>query len=270
MNALPAVIAQPSAFGTKELTTQLVLRFVDDDELLACGCVCKLLERTVDDAREGNILRARRHRRTKSPWHVDLAHGDDAADGTKRRPLRSTDEAKRLFGEHVTGVVGEVFVHCASSGCPMRACAADGCGDAVCVNHGSGVGEIIEWDYLAIPRLTFEPSACAHMGCQNVYCTVHQRARLGRCDVCQSPLSRNSTYCPAHVTRCRGARWRHDTGRIPRMKRWWTQRGSAAGEDPQFGALHECAYTCCEICMRDHKCGDMADLEADAGNDSDY
>ena len=66
---------------------------------------------------------------------------------------------------------------------------------------------------------------------------------------------------------CRGARWRHDTGQIPRMKRWWTQRGSAAGEDPQFGARHECAYTLCESCMRDHKCGDMADLEAEAEDD---
>ena len=89
MNALPAVNQQQSAFGINELTTQLVLRLVKDDELLACGCVCKVLERVVDDAREGNILRARRHRRTKSPWHVDLAHGDDAADGTRRRPLRS-------------------------------------------------------------------------------------------------------------------------------------------------------------------------------------
>ena len=269
---LPPTNPQQSAFGTNELTTQLVLRLVEDDELLACGCVCKVLERSVDDAREGNILRARRHRRTKSPWHVDLAHGDDAADGTRRRPLRSTDEAKRLWSEHVHGVDGEVFVHCASSGCPMRACAADGCGDAVCINHGSGVGEIIEWN----SHLTFEPSACRHTGCQNVYCTVHQNARLGRCDICQRNFDPTSmggypnlyddlrSYCAAHRTRCRGARWRHDTGRIPRMKRWWTQRGSAAGEDPQFGALHECAYTLCDTCMRDHKCGDMADLEAEA------
>ena len=270
MNALPAVILQQSAFGINELTTQLVLRLVDDDELLACGCVSKVLERAVDDARDGNILRARRHRRTISPWHVDTARGDNDADGTKRRPLRDTMAAIHLsitFNPGGDPPFGEVVVHCASSGCPMRACAADGCGDAVCVNHGSGVGEIIEWDYLAIPRLTFEPSACAHMGCQNVYCTVHQRARLGRCDVCQSPLSRNSTYCPAHVTRCRGARWRHDTGRIPRMKRWWTQRGSAAGEDPEFGTLHECSYTLCETCMRDHKCGDMADLEPEVDFD---
>ena len=32
MNALPAAVAQPSAFGTKELTTQLVLRLVDDED----------------------------------------------------------------------------------------------------------------------------------------------------------------------------------------------------------------------------------------------
>ena len=51
------------------------------------------------------------------------------------------------------------------------------------------------------------------------------------------------------------------------MKRWWTQRGSAAGEDPEFGALHECAYTLCEPCMRNHKCGDMADLEPEAEDD---
>ena len=268
MNA-SAVNQQPSAFGTNELTTQLVLRLVDDDELLACGCVCKLLERSVDDARDGNILRARRHRRTKSPWHVDLAHGDDAADGTKRRPLRSTDEALRLFDEHRPAHFGEVVVHCASSGCPMRACAADGCGDAVCVNHGSGVGEIYEYDFLAIPRLRFEPSACRHMGCQNVYCTVHHNARLGTCDICQQALSWPNlrSYCAAHRTRCRGARWRHDTGRIPRMKRWWTQRGSAAGEDPEFGTLHECSYTLCETCMRDHKCGDMADLEPEVDFD---
>ena len=81
------------------------------------------------------------------------------------------------------------------------------------------------------------------------------------------PVSRNYVYCNAHRTRCRGARWRHDTGRIPRMKRWWTQRGSAAGEDPEFGALHECAYTLCDTCMRDHKCGDMADLEPEAEDD---
>ena len=47
-----------------------------------------------------------------------------------------------------------------------------------------------------------------------------------------------------HIARahhaCRGALWRRDR-LIPRMKRWWTQRGSAAGEDPEFGALHECA-----------------------------
>ena len=43
--------------------------------------------------------------------------------------------------------------------------------------------------------------------------------------------------------------------------------GSAAGEDPEFGALHECAYTLCESCMRDHKCGDMADLEPEAEDD---
>ncbi len=266
MNAPPAALnQQQSAFGINELTTQLVLRLVKDDELLACGCVSKVLERAVDDARDGNILRARRHRRTISPWHVDTAHGDDAADGTRRRPLRSTAEAKRLFSEHE--VAGEVFFHCASSGCPMRACAADGCGDAVCVNHGSGVGEMTETHFLALPSVTFEPSACAHEGCQNVYCTVHQNARLGRCDICQRPVSRNYVYCNAHRTRCRGARWRHDTGRIPRMKRWWTQRGSAAGEDPEFGALHECAYTLCEECMRDHKCGDMADLEVEAEDD---
>ena len=269
MNAQPSVIPQQSAFGMNELTTQLVLRLVDDDELLACGYACKLLERSVDDAREGNILRARRHRRTKSPWHVDLAHGDDAADGTRRRPLRSTDEAKRLWSEHVHGVDGEVFVHCASSGCPMRACAADGCGDAVCINHGSGVGEIIEWN----SHLTFEPSACRHTGCQNVYCTVHQNARLGRCDICQIDIwTARGRYCAAHRTRCRGARWRHDTGRIPRMKRWWTQRGSAAGEDPEFGALLECSYMVCEECMREHKCGNMADLEVIEleGASSDY
>ena len=104
MNALPAVILQQSAFGTNELTTQLVLRLVDDDELLACGCVSKVLERTVDDAREGNILRARRHRRTKSPWHVDLAHGDDAADGTRRRPLRSDSEAIHLCITSTAGI----------------------------------------------------------------------------------------------------------------------------------------------------------------------
>ena len=89
MNAPPAALnQQQSAFGINELTTQLVLRLVKDDELLACGCVSKVLERAVDDARDGTILRARRHRRTKSPWHIDLAHGDDAADGTRRRPLR--------------------------------------------------------------------------------------------------------------------------------------------------------------------------------------
>ena len=50
MNALP----QPSAFGINELTTDLVLRcVVDEFELLACGCVCKLLERRVDEARDG-------------------------------------------------------------------------------------------------------------------------------------------------------------------------------------------------------------------------
>ena len=53
---LPPTNPQQSAFGTNELTTQLVLRLVEDDELLACGCVCKVLERSVDDAREGNIL----------------------------------------------------------------------------------------------------------------------------------------------------------------------------------------------------------------------
>ena len=279
----PPTNPQQSAFGINELTTQLVLRFVDDDELLACGCVCKLLERTVDDARDGNILRARRHRRTKSPWHVDLAHGDDAADGTRRRPLRSDSEAIHLFINHVLhGVApfGEVVVHCASCcGHLMRACAADGCGDAVCPIHGSGVGEILATDVIPLPHLKFEPSRCRHMGCQNVYCTVHQHARLGRCDICQRNFDPTSmggypnlyddlrSYCAAHRTRCRGARWRHDTGRIPRMKRWWTQRGSAAGEDPEFGALHECAYTLCESCMRDHKCGDMADLEAEAEED---
>ena len=281
MNALPAVIQQQSAFGINELTTQLVLRLVDDDELLACGCVSKVLERAVDDARDGNILRARRHRRTKSPWHIDLAHGDDAADGTRRRPLRSDCEAIHLFINHVLhGVAGEVVVHCASCcGHLMRACAADGCGDAVCPIHGSGVGEILATDAIPLPHLKFEPSRCRHMGCQNVYCTVHQNARLGRCDICQRNFDPTSmggypdlyddlrSYCAAHRTRCRGARWRHDTGRIPRMKRWWTQRGSAAGEDPQFGALHECAYTLCESCMRDHKCGDMADLEAEAEDD---
>ena len=272
MNALPSANPQPSAFGTSELTTQLVLRLVDDDELLACGCVCKLLERSVDDAREGNILRARRHRRAKSPWHVDLANGDDAADGTRRRPLCSLGEALQLaimFG--IGNPFGEVVVHCASSGCPMRGCAADGCGDPVCAYHGSGVGEIIATEAMPIPHLKFEPSRCRHLGCQNVYCTVHHNARLGRCDICQRNLGVDlRSYCAAHRTRCRGARWRHDTGRIPRMKRWWTQRGSAAGEDPQFGALHECAYTLCDTCMRNHKCGDMADLEADAGNESDY
>ena len=107
------------------------------------------------------------------------------------------------------------------------------------------------------------------MGCQNVYCTVHHNARLGTCDICQQALSWPNlrSYCAAHRTRCRGARWRHDTGRIPRVKRWWTQRGSAAGEDPEFGALHECAYTLCDTCMRDHKCGDFADLEAEAEDD---
>ena len=71
MNAPPAALnQQQSAFGINELTTQLVLRLVKDDELLACGCVSKVLERAVDDARDGNSC-ARRHRRTKSPWHVD-------------------------------------------------------------------------------------------------------------------------------------------------------------------------------------------------------
>ena len=271
MSALPAVIPQQSAFGINELTSQLVLRLVDDDELLACGCVCKLLERSVDDARDGNILRARRHRRTKSPWHVDLAHGDDDADGTKRRPLRDIMATIHLSITSNPGgdpPFGEVVVHCASSGCPMYPCATDGCGDPVCRYHGSGVGIIRAAPY---PRAAFEPSTCRHEGCQNVYCTVHQHARLGRCDKCQ----RNhpnlpddvQSYCPAHRTRCRGARWRHDTGLIPRMKRWWTQRGSAAGEDPEFGALHECAYTLCEPCMRNHKCGDMADLEPEVDFD---
>ena len=171
MNA-PAVIAQQSAFGINELTTQLVLRLVKDDELLACGCVSKVLERAVDDAREGNILRARRHRRAKSPWHVDLANGDDAADGTRRRPLRSDTEAIHLFINHVLHGVepfGEVVVHCASCcGHLMRACAADGCGDAVCPIHGSGVGEILATDAIPLPHLKFEPSRCRHMGCQNV------------------------------------------------------------------------------------------------------
>ena len=75
MNA-SAVNPQPSAFGTNELTTQLVLRLVDDDELLACGCVCKLLGVPVDDARDGNILRAAASPDI-SPWHVDTAHGDN-------------------------------------------------------------------------------------------------------------------------------------------------------------------------------------------------
>ena len=265
---------EPSAFGTNELTTQLVLRLVDDDELLACGCVCKLLERSVDDAREGNILRARRHRRTKSPWHVDLAHGDDDADGTKRRPLRDIMATIHLSITSNPGgdpPFGEVVVHCASSGCPMYPCAADGCGDPVCRYHGSGVGIIRAAPY---PRAAFEPRACAHQGCQNVYCTVHQHARLGTCDICSigyvTVQDDRRSFCAAHRTRCRGARWRHDTGRIPRMKRWWTQRGSAAGEDPEFGALHECSYTLCESCMRDHKCGDIADLEAEVEDDGDY
>ena len=94
MNALPAVIAGPSAFGINELTTDLVLRcVVDEFELLACGCVCKLLERRVDEARDGTVLRARRARRKISPWHVDTAHGNNDADGTKRRPLRSINVA---------------------------------------------------------------------------------------------------------------------------------------------------------------------------------
>ena len=271
MNAPPAALnQQQSAFGINELTTQLVLRLVKDDELLACGCVSKVLERAVDDARDGNILRARRHRRTISPWHVDTAHGDDAADGTRRRPLRSLGQALHLSTTSLLGgdPFGEVVVHCASSGCPIRGCAADGCGDPVCAYHGSGVGEIIATEAMPIPHLQFEPSRCRHTGCQNVFCTVHHNARLGRCDICQRNLvvDRRS-YCAAHRTRCRGARWRHDTGLIPRMKRWWTQRGSAAGEDPEFGALHECAYTLCEHCMRNHKCGDMADLEAEAEDD---
>ena len=80
MNAPPAVILQQSAFGINELTTQLVLRLVNDDELLACGCVSKVLERAVDDARDGNILRARRHRRTL----VAVAHRP----GPRRRRRR--------------------------------------------------------------------------------------------------------------------------------------------------------------------------------------
>ena len=263
MNALPAVIAQQAAFGINELTTQLVLRLVDDDELLACGCVCKLLERSVDDAREGNILRARRHRRTKSPWHVDLAHGDDAADGTKRRPLRSTDEALRLFDEHRPAHFGEVVVHCASSGCPMYPCAADGCGDPVCPYHGSGVGEIRYYNNTrAIAH--FEPSTCGHGSspndCSVAYCTLH-KSRLRRCDPCRRnnyDHPEASWYCPAHITQCRGALWRRDTKKIPRIL---TQRASFAGEDPQFGALYECAFMVCVPCMATHKCGDIADLE---------
>ena len=86
LNALPALIARQSAFGTNELTTQLVLRLVDDDELLACGCVCKVLERTVDDARDGNIFvavaaspdqiavaRRPRPRRRRRRWHAAAA-----------------------------------------------------------------------------------------------------------------------------------------------------------------------------------------------------
>ena len=110
MNAPPAALnQQQSAFGINELTTQLVLRLVKDDELLACGCVSKVLERAVDDARDGNILRARRHRRTKSPWHVDLAHGDDTADGTRRRPLRSDSEAIHLFINPVLNLIYTAF-----------------------------------------------------------------------------------------------------------------------------------------------------------------
>ena len=278
MSALPAVIPQQSAFGINELTSQLVLRLVDDDELLACGCVCKLLERTVDDARDGNILRARRHRRDKSPWHVDFYHGNDTADGTRRRPLQTMMQARTLAHlkrvadgvEPIPGIViGEVVVHCASCECETRACAADSCGDAVCVEHGSGVGDIII-DGSGLSLEKFEPCVCDHDGCSVAYCTVHN-PRLGRCDLCQIQLYRgiefHATYCATHRTRCRGARWRHDTGRILRMKRWWTQRGSAAGEDPEFGALHECSYTLCEECMRDHKCGDMADLESEAEDD---
>ena len=266
MSRAPPANPQPSAFGQNELTTQLVLRLVDDDELLACGCVCKLLERSVDDAREGNILRARRHRRTKSPWHVDLAHGDDDADGTKRRPLRDIMATIHLSITSNPGgdpPFGEVVVHCASSGCPMSPCAADGCGDPVCPYHGSGVGEIRNYDNTrAIAH--FEPSTCGHGSspgdCSVTYCTLH-KSRLRRCDPCRRnnydhPMS--SWYCPAHITQCRGALWRRDTKKIPRIL---TQRASFAGEDPQFGALHECAFMVCVPCMATHKCGDIADLE---------
>jgi hypothetical protein len=283
--ALPPADPHPSTFGLNELTTGLVLRFVDDNELHMCGCVCKLLERAVDEARdekppedhpnERPKLRARRARRERPPFHVDLAHGDDdGGDGTRRRPLRTTEKVKflsHLYTGDQPGYVGEVVVHCASSGCETRACAADSCGDAVCVNHGSGVGEIlIEDGWLWGRRVRFEPSTCAHAeGCPVAYCTVHQSSRLGKCDICHS-FGSADVYCAAHRTRCQGARWRHDTGRIPRMKRWWTQRGSAAGEDPEFGALHACSYTCCNACMAKHKCGEPADLEDAVESDGDY
>ena len=276
-----SIMNEPSAFGINELATQLVLRVVDDFELLKCGCVCKMLERTVDDARDGNILRARRHRRTLSPWHVDTANGDNDADGTKRRPLRSITVAERLcFESHGIGHLnqaafdlrlGEVVVHCAS-GCmangerrELYPCAADGCGDPVCPYHGSGVGEIRNYDNTrAIAH--FEQSTCAHGSsledCSVTYCPLH-KSRLRRCDPCRRNGTgqfqpRSEWYCPAHVTQCRGALWRRDTGKIPRIL---TQRASFAGEDPQFGALHECAFMVCVPCMATHKCGDIADLE---------
>ena len=276
MNALP----QPSAFGINELTTDLVLRcVVDEFELLACGCVCKLLERRVDEARDGAVLRARRARRKISPWHVDTAHGNNDADGTKRRPLRSITVAEDLcFESHGFGQLnqaefglrlGEVVVHCAS-GCmanggrrELYPCAADGCGDPVCPYHGSGVGEIRNYDNTrAIAH--FEPSTCAHGSslddCSVTYCTLH-KSRLRRCDPCRRNNYNHpeaSWYCPAHITQCRGALWRRDTKKIPRIL---TQRASFAGEDPQFGALHECAFMVCVPCMATHKCGDIADLE---------
>ena len=274
-----SIMNEPSAFGINELATQLVLRVVDDFELLKCGCVCKMLERTVDDARDGNILRARRHRRTLSPWHVDTANGDNDADGTKRRPLRSITAAEDLcFESHGFGQLnqaefglrlGEVVVHCAS-GCmanggrrELYPCAADGCGDPVCPYHGSGVGEIRYYNHT---RATshFEPSTCGHGSspgdCSVTYCTLH-KSRMRRCDPCKRNNYNHpeaSWYCPAHITQCRGALWRRDTGKIPRIL---TQRASFAGEDPQFGALHECAFMVCVPCMATHKCGDIADLE---------
>lgn len=204
------------------------------------------------------------------PIFVDFSRrGNDTAIGSKRRPVRSVNQALKLFLAYaeLDGAYSEqeysnygvcVKVRCSEPTCTLVECNEASCNKKICKTHRHGYGMYFN----ASRDIGFnEHYTFCKENCQVCFCATH-RKKFKTCDICTIQLYQEAEIigmewddfckhiyfpiCPRHATICQKEIFNED--KVDEI----------------------CGYMCCSSCINYHTCGsdwhDYGDQYACASN----